>query len=496
MGANLADLFEGAAADTPDADAVVVDGQRWSFAALDDRASRLATVLLDRGIGTGDRVGVLLGNTNEHLEVLLACFKCRATPVNLNTRFVETELAELVGHSRARLVVHEADLGERLPAGVDRLARGAEYEAAIAGAAPAPPIARSGDDPYVLYTGGTTDTPKGVVWRHADLRVAALAPDVAFRGRRMLVACPFFHGTGQWMALAALLDGGTVLTTRHRSIRPDVLWALAASERATHVVLVGDAYARPLVAWLEQHPAHIHLDELTVVLSGGATLTPGVVERLLRVLPDVMVVDGFGASETGGNARAVAVAGAPACRTFAVGEETSVLDDDLRAIPPHDDREGWLARRGSLPLGYDGDTEASARTFPMVGGVRWSIPGDRARWSAPGRVEILGRGELTINTGGEKVHPEEVEGVLLDHDAVADVVVVGTQHERWGEIVTAVVAPQGQPPTLDELVDHCRQRLAGFKVPRRLVVVDEVQRTAMGKPDYAWARSVLRTMTR
>jgi acyl-CoA synthetase (AMP-forming)/AMP-acid ligase II len=496
MGANLADHFEAAVDLTPDADAVVVDGDRWPFAALDERAARLATVLAARGIRAGDRVGVLLGNTNEHLEVLLACFKSRVAPVNLNTRFVGAELAELLAHSGARLVVHEEDLGELLPAGVDGLARGAEYEAALAAARPAPRTERSGDDPYVLYTGGTTDTPKGVLWRHADLREAALAPDVELRGRRMLVACPFFHGTGQWMALAALLDGGTVVTTRHRSIRPDVLWALAAEERATHVVLVGDAYARPLVAWLEDHPDHAPLDDLTVVLSGGATLSPGVVERLLRVLPHVMVVDGFGASETGGNARAVAVAGAPARRVFAVGDDTAVLDDELRPIPPDDRREGWLGRRGPLPVGYDGDPDATARTFPVVDGVRWSVPGDRARWAAPGRVEILGRGELTINTGGEKVHPEEVEGVLLDHEAVADVVVVGATDERWGEIVTAVVAPAGEPPTLEALADHCRPRLAGFKVPRRLVVVDEVRRTAMGKPDYAWARSVLPTMTR
>ena len=496
MGANLADLFEAVADDMPDADAVVVDADRWSYAALDDRAARLATALADRGVAAGDRVGVLLGNTNEHLEALLACFKLRATPVNLNTRFVTAELAEVLDHSRARLVVHEADLGGLLPAGVPALARGEEYETAVAAAEPAPRIRRSGDDLYVLYTGGTTDTPKGVLWRHADLRVAALVPDVVFRDRRMLVACPLFHGTGQWMALAVLLDGGTVVTTRHRSIQADVLWDLAATERTTHVVLVGDAYARPLVAWLEEHPDRALLEHVTVILSGGATLSPAVVARLLRALPDVMVVDGYGASETGGNARAVTVAGAPPRRTFTVGEETSVLDDDLRPIPPDDAREGWLARRGALPLGYDGDDDATARTFPVVDGVRWSIPGDRARWAGPGMVEILGRGGLTINTGGEKVHPEEVEVVLLEHPAVADAVVVGASDARWGEIVTAVVAAAGEPPTLEDLIDHCRRGLAGFKVPRRLVLVDEVRRTATGKPDYAWARSLLPTMTR
>jgi fatty-acyl-CoA synthase len=488
VGANLADRFEAVTDEVPRVEALVVDGDRWTYGELDERAARLATVLADQGIGPGDRVGVLLGNTNEHLEVLLACCKLRAAAVNLNTRYVAAELADVVAHSRSRLVVHEADLGHLVPgAGI---ARGQEYERALADAAPAARIPRSGDDLYVLYTGGTTDAPKGVVWRHEDLRRAALAPDVDLRGRRMLVASPFFHGTGQWMALATLLDGGTVVTTRHRSIRPDVIWTLAARERASHLAMVGDAYAEPLVRWLEANPGAVDLAELNVIASGGATLSPALTERLLAAVPDVVVVDGYGASETGGHGRAVAVAGAPRPTSFAVDDDTAILDDDLSPIPPTSSAEGWLARRGPLPLGYDGGAGADDGTFVTTDAGRWAIPGDRARWAGPGRIELLGRAGRAINTGGEKVHAEEVEAALRDHPAVAEVVVLGVEHERWGEVVTAIVQPHGDPPTLDELAKHCRTRLAGFKVPRRVVVVDEVRRTAAGKPDLTWARSV------
>jgi fatty-acyl-CoA synthase len=495
MGGNLADLFEAAATARPRADALVVDDDRWTFAQLDDRVNRLAEVLALQGIARGDRVGILLGNTNEHVETLLACFKLRALAVNLNTRLVAGELAELLELSQATVVVHEEDLGDLLPPDVDGVPRGEAYELALTAADPSPPDpagGRSGDDLYVLYTGGTTGRPKGVLWRHEDLRRSALAGDLDLGARRVLVACPLFHGTGQWMALAALLAGGTVVMTRARSVEPERVWGLAEAERVTHLVLVGDAYALPLVEALEASPGRWRLDDLTVVLSGGAHLSPEVTARLLEVLPTVMVVDGYGATETGGHARLVTVKGSPPApaMAFQCADDTAVLDDDLRPIPQGEPTEGWLARRGPLPLGYDGDPEATAQTFPEVDGVRWAVPGDRARWLPDGRVEILGRGNLTINTGGEKVHAEEVEQVLRTHPAVADAVVVGAPDDRWGEVVTAVVAARGEV-TLEDLAEHCRGVLAPFKAPRRLVLVEEVRRAASGKPDYRWARSLL-----
>ena len=495
MGANLADRFEAVATASPGAEAVVVDGVRWTYAQLDDRANRLAEVLALQGIARGDRVGVLLGNGNEHLEVLLACFKLRALAVNLNTRSVADELAEVLDLSGADVVVHEPDLASLLPEGVVGIERGPAYETALAAAdptAPDPVGGRSGDDHYILFTGGTTGRPKGVIWRHDDLYEVALMGRLELAPRRVLVAAPFFHGTGQWLALATLLAGGTVVTSSARAFEAAAVWDLAAAERVSHLVLVGDAFAHPLADALDAEPGRWGLDALTVIVSGGARLSPEVSARLLDALPGAVVVDGYGASETGGQARLVTMPGTPPGPVvFRVDDDTAVLDDELREIPDHDPTEGWLARRGPLPIGYDGDPEATAQTFPVVDGVRWSVPGDRARWVGPGRVEILGRGSLTINTGGEKVHVEEVETLLRRHPSVADAVVVGAPDDRWGEVVTAVVEPAGPAPTLDELAEHCRPALAPFKVPRRLVLVDRIRRSPTGKPDYRWARAQL-----
>jgi acyl-CoA synthetase (AMP-forming)/AMP-acid ligase II len=498
---NLGARFFASAASDPEAEALVTVSARRTYAELAERVHRLTHVLAGAGVGPGDRVGVLLRHGTEHVEALLAALAVRALPVNLNTRFGPTELAEILGDSEARVVLHEPELRDALPRGLVTLARGAPYEAALA-AAPTKPLdvtGRSGADLYVLYTGGTTGRPKGVLWRHADLRAAALSPaDAEFTGRRVLVSCPLYHGTGQWMALATLLAGGTLLLGGMVSTKPADLLDLAARERASHLVVVGDAYLRPIVDALDASPERWRLDALTVVLSGGAPLSPSLTARLLERLPTTMVVDGYGATESGGQARAITMAGggAPspsdAPPAFQVDDDTAVLDDHLAPIPPGDPTEGWLARRGPLPVGYDHDAERTAQTFPTVDGVRWAIPGDRARWVDERRVEILGRGSLTVNTGGEKVHVEEVEAVLRTHPSVADAVVVGAPDERWGEAVTAVVqAHPGSTPTLEELADHCRHHLAAFKAPRRLVLVDTVRRAASGKPDYRWARSTV-----
>jgi acyl-CoA synthetase (AMP-forming)/AMP-acid ligase II len=498
---NLGARFFASAACHPDVEALVTVSVRRTYAELAERVHRLTHVLAAAGVGPDDRVGVLLRHGSEHVEALLAALALRAVPVNLNTRFGPAELADILGDSGARLVLHEPELRDALPDDLVTLARGAPYEAALAAAPPTPldVPGRSGADLYVLYTGGTTGRPKGVLWRHADLRAAALVPaDAEFAGRRVLVSCPLYHGTGQWMALSTLLAGGTLLLSGMVSTKPGDLLDLAARERASHLVVVGDPYVRPIVEALEATPERWRLDALTVVLSGGAPLSPSLTARLLQQLPTTMVVDGYGATESGGQARAVSMAGAGAPASadappaFQVDDDTAVLDDHLEPIPAGDPTEGWLARRGPLPIGYDNDPERTAQTFPTVGGVRWAIPGDRARWVDAHHIEILGRGSLTVNTGGEKVHVEEVEAVLRTHPSVADAVVVGTPDDRWGEAVTAVVqARPGSTPTLEELADHCRHHLAAFKAPRRLVLVETVRRAASGKPDYRWARSTV-----
>jgi acyl-CoA synthetase (AMP-forming)/AMP-acid ligase II len=512
---NLADLFETTADTIGDREAVVCDGRRFTYADMDERGTRLAHVLADMGIGCGDHVGLHLYNGNEYLEAMLACFKLRAVPINVNYRYVADELRYLFDDADLAAVVSEPDLREVLDevgTKVPRLERGVAYEEAVAAASPARDFGpRSADDLYILYTGGTTGRPKGVMWRHEDLFFGALGGgnpggpplltprEIAYRAdagfHRCLPAPPFMHGAAHWMAWQVLLVGGTAVIDRGPGFDPERVWDLADDERVSFLVIVGDAFARPLVDALEASGGNRwKLPALTVVLSGGAILSPSVKADLLRLLPRVLVVDGFGASESGGQGQMVAVAGVPTIPSrFRMDDgTTAVLDDDFRPLPAGSGRVGWVARRGFIPIGYYKDEERTARTFPVVDGVRWAVPGDRARLEDDGTVTVLGRGSVSINTGGEKVYPEEVEACLKAHPAVFDALVVGVPDARWGERVVAVVAPRAEveAPTLDTLADHCRESLAGYKLPRALVLVDEVVRSPSGKPDYRWARSV------
>jgi acyl-CoA synthetase (AMP-forming)/AMP-acid ligase II len=300
------------------------------------------------------------------------------------------------------------------------------------------------------------------------------------------------------MALSTLYRGGTVVLDPSPTFTAEAVWQLVADEAVTFLVVVGDAFARPLVDALDASPGRWDLSRLTVVLSGGAVLSPSAKDALLARLPGCIVVDGFGASETGGQGQMVAVPhqGGTSPR-FAMDDETAVLDDDLRRVIAGSGIVGRVARRGRIPLGYHNDPEATAETFPVVDGVRWSVPGDLAVVEDDGTVTVLGRGSVSINTGGEKVHPEEVEVVLKDHPSVFDAVVVGVPHERWGEQVAAVVQVRSgaTPPTLDALAAHARRTLAPYKVPRALVVVDEVVRSPSGKADYPWALAVATAAT-
>ena len=519
VGCNLADLLESVAGAVGAREAVVcpASGQdpevRLTYRQLDARADRLAHVLAGLGVGRDDAVGVVLRNGNEYLEATIACFKLRAVPVNVNHRAVASEVAAVLADCGAVAVLHEPDLAPLVAASghaAATLARGEAWEAALAAASDEPVrAARSGDDRYVLYTGGTTGRPKGVVWRHEDLFFAALGGGdpggvtvmeparvaaAARSGRnRCLPASPFMHGTGQWIALSTLLRGGTVIALRDAGFDAARLLDVAAAEGVTFLVVVGDAFGRPIVDALATRGSLDDLSVLNVILSGGATLSPATTGDLLRLLPWAMVVDGFGTSETGGQGQRVTYPGAVVTggqARFAMGPDTAVLDDDdLRPLRAGDERIGWLARRGRIPIGYLNDPEGTAGTFPVVAGVRWAVPGDRAGVDLDGAIVVHGRGASTITTGGEKVHVEEVESVVRSHPDVLDAVVVGVADPRWGEVVTAVVSLRpGRSLTVDGLVAHCRTALAGYKLPRRLVVVAEVERTASGKPDLGWAK--------
>jgi acyl-CoA synthetase (AMP-forming)/AMP-acid ligase II len=517
VGFNLADLFESVVDAVPDREALVCGDRRLTYAQLDERSTRLAHALAERGVGQGDHVGLYLYNGTEYLEAMLAAFKIRAVPINVNYRYVTDELRYLLADSECRVVLHEADFASvleavrpDLPLLAATLARGHDYEAALDASCPTRDFApRSPDDLYILYTGGTTGMPKGVMWRQEDIFFGALGggntggPGIAtpeelavkaVEGRtRCLPACPFMHGTAHWMAFGALYGGGTVVISPQRSLEPARLLAMVADEAVNFLVIVGDAFARPMVDALISDPMLAgRVTNLSVILSGGAILSPAVKEALAQLLPSTLVVDGYGASETGGQGQMVAgPSGSGTHPRFMVNDQTTVLDDDLRPVVRGSGVVGRVARRGYIPLGYFKDEAKTAVTFPVVDGVRWAVPGDFATVDADGTITLFGRGSVSVNTGGEKVYPEEVESVLKAHPAVFDAVVVGVADQRWGERVTAVIQIRaGSPvPTADEVADHCRASLAGYKVPRDIVVVDTVVRSPSGKPDYRWAKA-------
>ncbi|MEZ5141126.1 MAG: AMP-binding protein [Acidimicrobiales bacterium] len=526
---NLADLFEAVAATVPGNEALVCTGSepgrpspvRWDYATLDGQVDRMSHVLADHGVGVGDTVGLHLHNGWEYVVAMLAAYKLRAVPVNLNYRYVADELAHVFADADLAVVLTEADhvdIVSEASSGLARapevLVRGAGLDAAVA-AAPAERLEvgpRSADDLYLLYTGGTTGMPKGVMWRHEDIYFASLGGrgtpsrgipaltepgQIVERARRgdpivrRLPLCPMMHGGAMWVALQTHLNGGCLVLSTDRHFDAVAALDLLASERAELTMLIGDATARPLAEALADRPDRWDLGALQVVASGGAILSPRTKAMLRAHLPGTKVIDTFGASETGGQGRlASGSSGGPP--RLVTDERTAVLDDELRPVPPGE--VGRLARRGWVPLGYRNDPDRTAATFPVVDGVRWSVPGDYARVEHDGTITLLGRGSQCINTGGEKVYPEEVEGAIKHHPAVFDVLVVGVPDERFGQRVVAVVSSRDghEVPADRELEAHARRHVAGYKVPRAWVHVERCERLPTGKPDYRWAAAQAR----
>ena len=519
---NLADLFESVADRVPDAPAVVAGDRRLTFAQLDDRANRLAHHLAAGGIGPHDFVGLHLVNGTEYLEGMLACFKLRAVPVNVNWRYVEAELRHLYDDAGLIGLLYHRQfsdaVGSALPAmtedrvvlevddGTDATGPGQDYETALDAASPdRSSVARTADDLYCVYTGGTTGMPKGVLWRHEDIFFAAMgggdpmqfgnvigAPDelpdrVLDPGLAALPVPPLMHASAQWLAFHTLFGGGKLVLLPGRRFDPATTWRLVAEESVNILVIVGDAMARPLLDALEADE-RVDPSSLMALGSGGAILSPSTKELLHARFPDLVVVDAFGASETGqlgGSPPADDPFGAP---RLTVDERTAVFDDQLQPVERGSGAVGRLARGGRVPLRYHGDAAKSAATFVEVDGVRWSLPGDEARVETDGTIVVLGRSAQCINTGGEKVYVEEVESALKGHPDVADLVIVGAADERWGQRVVAVVEPRaGRTPDLGALRDYGRVRLASYKLPTRIATVEHIVRQPSGKPDYRWA---------
>ena len=525
---NLADLFEVVADAVPDRLALVAGDRRLTYAELDARANRFAHHLLAHDVAPGDKVAIYAWNRAEWIEAMLGAYKARAVPVNVNYRYVAGEAQHILDNSDSVAVVFErtfapvisqirGDLpllrhfvaledGSDEPIDDDVVG----YEGALASASPDRDFApRSADDLYFLYTGGTTGMPKGVMWRAEDIFFAALggggygqtpieradelAGRVATEDARsvQMVNAPMMHGGGQWVSFITFYAGGTIVLNCQHHFDPGEVWRIIERERCTGVMVVGDAMGRPLAEALAAPGASYDTSSVVVVGSGGAILSPTVKEQLRSQLPKAMVMDSFGASETGAGGSVYDTQGPAAGPRFTMGEFMTVLDDDANPVTPGSGAVGRLARRGHIPLGYYKDEEKTAATFmTSPDGTRWVVPGDFAKIETDGTITMLGRGSVCINTGGEKVYPEEVEAALKSHPDVFDAVVVGVPDDRFVERIAAIVQPRpGTGPSLADLQDHCRTTLAGYKVPRQLVVIDELVRTPVGKPDYRWAKT-------
>lgn len=527
------------AAAIPDRELIIQGDRRYTYAQVIERSTRLAAYLHSQGLGChtersalgGHEVGQdLLGlyayNGNEFVEALLGSFEARVAPFNVNFRYVKSELQYLLADAGATALLYHAAFAPRvaeilpeLPqlrvliqiaddSGNELLEGAVDYEAALASVSPEPPpVQHSADDLYVLYTGGTTGMPKGVLWRQHDIFMTSFGgrnlmtgepsssiDEIVERaasgpGTKLMILPPLIHGAAQWSVMTAITTGQSVVfpTVVDHLDAEDVVRAIER-EKVMVVTVVGDAMARPLVAAIEKGIADV--SSLAVVANGGALLTPYVKKRLIETLPNAVVVDGVGSSETGAQMHHMSTSGAVATGTFNAGPDTFVAAEDLSAIlAPGHDGMGWLAQRGYVPLGYKGDAAKTAKTFPVIDGVRYAVPGDRARHGADGSIELLGRDSVTINSGGEKIFVEEVETAIASHPAVADVVVAGRPSERWGQEVVAVVAlAEGASAEAAELVAHAAQTLARYKLPKAIVFRAAIERSPSGKADYRWAR--------
>jgi acyl-CoA synthetase (AMP-forming)/AMP-acid ligase II len=530
---SVAEIHEAIAASRPDAECLVFRDRRLTWADVTERTRRLANHFIRAGLGVHtersqlaghesgqDHLAIYLHNGNEYLEAMLAAFKARVAPFNVNYRYVAEELRYLLEDSNAAaIVVHSQfapTLAEILPdlanlrvivqvpddSGNDLLPGATWYEDALAAASPdRPAVDWSPDDLYILYTGGTTGMPKGVLWRNGDANVqcfggstAATLADIvgaAVGGLKAVLAPPFMHGAGHWMSFHTWNLGGTVhVQSIPERLDPADVWGLIERERLNFLLIVGDAFARPLLD--ELTASTYDLQCLTVLLSGGAALTAGLKEEFLRHLPSLIIIDGLGSSEAGGQLTHVSAGGKATTGTFAITPGNHVLSADLdRELPAGDDELGWLAKSGRLALGYLGDAAKTARAYPVIDGVRYAVPGDRARLRTDGIVELHGRDSATINSGGEKIFAEEVEAAIKAHPDVYDCVVAGRPNDRWGNEVVAVVRMRaGCAADEASLLAEAERHIARYKLPKAFVFVDDVVRSPSGKADYRWAGQI------
>ncbi|WP_066897669.1 acyl-CoA synthetase [Mycolicibacterium houstonense] len=539
---DLSTVFSTVAKAVGDQTFLVWRDRRFTYREFDARVDGFAHYLVSAGLGVHterdtlaghesgqDHLGIYLRNGNEYLESMIGSYRARVAPFNVSYRYVEEELLYLLKDSNARAVIYNAEFAPRVAAIRDQLPNlqvliqvadesgnallpgAVDYETILKTPAPQAGMPTpSGDDLYILYTGGTTGMPKGVLWRQHDIFLSSMGgrpfgtdtfiasyDELAERARTaggglsLLMIPPFMHGAAQWAAYNAITMGGKlVIPDDVVRMRPDNVLALAARERVLSIPVVGDAIARPLIDEIEK--GDYDLSGLFTISNGGAPLSPTVRERILTALPHLMLIDAVGASESGAQMSTATTAGAESqAATFNAQSDTAVVAEDLSRVLGPGEGGGWLARRDLIPLGYLGDEAKTARTFPTIDGVRWSVPGDRANVLEDGRIQLLGRDSVTINSGGEKIFVEEVERAIAAHPAVYDVVVVGRPSERWGsEVVAVVQLAEGASATDEELVQVCETSIARYKVPKAFIRSPQIVRSPAGKADYRWAKSV------
>ncbi|HUE06957.1 MAG TPA: acyl-CoA synthetase [Acidimicrobiales bacterium] len=528
---NLANLFEAAVDAYPEREYLVADGKRRTYAQMEARANQLAHYLAGRGIGPGDHVGIYAYNSVEWVETAWAVFKLRAVWININYRYVKDELRYLLTNADLQALVYAREfsplvgaLAPELPdlrelvviedgSDAEPAPGSVTYESALDGQSEERDFApRSGDDLYILYTGGTTGMPKGVVWRHEDVFYAlgggtdpvtntrltdpsVLIEKGAGGGMVHLPVAPLMHGATQWSVMGQSFVGSKIVLIA--KFDPDAVWRLVGQEGVNSVMITGDAMGKPLVEQLDAPEASAYdLSSLLAVVSSAALFSAPVKDQFFERLPQLVITDAIGSSEGGNNGMTVVTAGNTAMKsgpTVHLLGQTVVFDENLELVAPGSGVIGKIARSGDIPVGYYNDPKKTAEVFISVRGTRYVMPGDYATVEEDGSITLLGRGSIVINSGGEKIFPEEVESAVRSHPDVMDAIVCGAPDERWGQTVAAIVQPRAghTAPSLEALQAHCRDFVAGYKVPRRLHVVDAVERSPSGKPDYTWAAAIV-----
>jgi 3-oxocholest-4-en-26-oate---CoA ligase len=532
-GWNFADVWEIVAEKLPDAPCQIQGDRVVSWSDFDRRANGVGRWFLDIGVEEQDKVAHYLYNCPEYLESMAAMFKVGLAPVNTNYRYADDELLYLWDNADATAVVFHGTFGDRIEALRHKLPKirgwlwvddgagpcpdgATPYEDAVAGGTPEPTIApwgRDGDHLYMLYTGGTTGMPKGVMWRQDDIFATLNASSLGVRygdgdleqaqgsgvprlervrdsltqaGPKVLPACPLMHGTGAFTGISAMSSGGAVVTLPSRHFDAEELLGTVERRKVNVLAIVGDAFGKPILRALEASPGKYDISSVVAIVSSGVMWSEETKQGLLKHHPGMILADQFSSSEALGMGASVSSAsGTSNTAKFRLGDNAIVIAEDGGRVEPGSGEIGMVAVKGRTPVGYYKDEEKSAKTFKVIDGDRYSVPGDYAMVEADGTLTLLGRGSVCINTGGEKVFPEEVEEVLKRHLSVRDAVAVGVPDEKWGEAIVAVVEAE-DGSTIDEsaVVDHVKHHLAAYKAPKRVVTIETIGRAPNGKVDY------------